>query len=554
MSINPTTFTNRFRLSGLGGSGLDTDQLVSDLMRAERVPLDKLYQKRQLAVWKQEAYRDITNRLRALKDEYFNLAKPATNMLSESSYKKFNVSSTDGNVVTATASPDVVTGVHQIVVKQLATGESRVSTNPLTAPIKTSDTVASIMGALGGTLKDIDDNGDLIVDRQEINFKINGKDFAFSGTDTLYTVITRVNSSAANVTMQFDEITNRIKLTSKITGAIDGVITATDEGGTNFLSKVNLADASDPLNMLKTTSHDAEVSIDDGINTLDVNASTYLNYSKNTFTVNGIVFSLKTEKPGVVQSLTITQDTDAIYKNIVDFVNKYNETIQTLNTKTSEKYDRKYPPLTEEQKEVMKEEDVKKWEATAKTGLLRNDSILQNITSNMRRALYDKVEGSSISMSSIGITTGNYLENGKLIIDETKLKTAISNNPDAVMQLFSHQSTSVPSNLNIDATQRTTRYNENGLAYRLSDILDDNIRTYGGKGFLLEKAGIPGDLTEIKNTMFDQIKGYNTNIDNLVERLTNKETDYYNKFARLEKLLANMNNQGNAFASQMGVK
>jgi len=43
----------------------------------------------------------------------------------------------------------------------------------------------------------------------------------------------------------------------------------------------------------------------------------------------------------------------------------------------------------------MSEDDIKLWEQKAKSGLLRSDSILENIVTNLRRALYDKVEGCS---------------------------------------------------------------------------------------------------------------------------------------------------------------
>ena len=94
MAINSITgYSTKFRIGGLA-TGLDTDQMVSDLMKAERIPLQKLMQKRQLSEWKMDAYRDITNKLRAFKDDFFNTLKPSSNMLSASQYKKFDTSDT----------------------------------------------------------------------------------------------------------------------------------------------------------------------------------------------------------------------------------------------------------------------------------------------------------------------------------------------------------------------------------------------------------------------------------------------------------------------------
>ena len=49
------------RIGGLA-SGMDIDQLVNDLMRAERTQVDKVAQNKELLSWRQEAYQE-TNRL-----------------------------------------------------------------------------------------------------------------------------------------------------------------------------------------------------------------------------------------------------------------------------------------------------------------------------------------------------------------------------------------------------------------------------------------------------------------------------------------------------------
>jgi flagellar hook-associated protein 2 len=46
------------RIGGLA-SGMDIDQIVSDLMRAERMRVDKLYQQKQVMEWQKADYREI---------------------------------------------------------------------------------------------------------------------------------------------------------------------------------------------------------------------------------------------------------------------------------------------------------------------------------------------------------------------------------------------------------------------------------------------------------------------------------------------------------------
>jgi flagellar hook-associated protein 2 len=522
------------RFTGLSGSGFDTDQIVSELMRAERVPLDRLYQKRQLAEWRRDAYRDVTNLLRGFKDQFFNALKPASNMMSASLYRKFSAQSSNA-AVSATANADAFTGTYNIVVTQIATASEITSSAEVSKAgdkIKVSDTLETLGSKLETELN-FDADG-------KVSFKINNIDFTFAKTDTLSTVLQRISASNAGVTARYDELTDKVRIISKQTGA-DVDINVEDVTG-NFASAFKLSDLSS-----KIQGKNAIFSID----------GSSQERSTNTFTINGITYNLRAATDLAGATVTVSQDIDGVFESIKTFVDKYNEIIKALNEKLSEKYDRNYPPLTDEQKSHMKEEDIKKWEERARTGLLRNDSMLQNIVLRMRTAMYENIKDVSASLSSIGIKTGNYLEKGKLVIDEAKLKEAIANNPDAVMQVFSKKS-EITSNINITSEQRKQRYEESGIAVRLFDIIEDNIRTIrdssGKKGLLLEKAGIPGDLSDINNTIYQEIKGYNRQIDNMKDRLASKENDYYKKFARLERILSDMMAQGNYFISQMNSK
>ncbi|KUK35978.1 MAG: Flagellar hook 2 domain-containing protein, partial [Thermacetogenium phaeum] len=55
------------RVSGLA-SGMDIDQIVSDLMKAQRMRLDRVIQDRQIWQWKQEDYRSLNASLLSLRN------------------------------------------------------------------------------------------------------------------------------------------------------------------------------------------------------------------------------------------------------------------------------------------------------------------------------------------------------------------------------------------------------------------------------------------------------------------------------------------------------
>lgn len=363
---------------------------------------------------------------------------------------------------------------------------------------------------------------------------INNVDINVSKTDTLSSFLAKVNNSAAGVNLSYSAHTDKFTLTAKQTGA--GTISINDNGS-NFFSKINL----NPVDI--QAGQDASFTLDglDGTRT------------SNSFAVDGVTYNLTATGS---TTINLTQNTDETFNKIKAFVDKYNEVIGKINNELSEKYDRNYTPLTDEQKSSMSEDDIKKWEEKAKTGLLKNDSILNSIVSNMRLALSDAVKDITGGLSSIGISTGGYQDKGKLIIDEAKLKDAIKNNPDKVNDIFSKESQTTYSSVMNGTGSKTDRYNENGIINRLYDILQDNIRTIrdnnGKKGMLLERAGIVGDLSEFKNVMDEEINNKKVLIDDLNEKLNEKEEKYYQKFAALEKAMSQMNSQSSWLTQQLG--
>lgn len=371
-----------------------------------------------------------------------------------------------------------------------------------------------------------DDNGNL-------TFSINSKNFTFSKSTTLLDMMSTINGdSDAKVNIMYDESTDKFKITAKQLGTGDN-IKITQSGG-NFFDGASMISTGSPVT---NQGRDAVVIID----------GETLVRSSNTVTVNGVTYTLLKES-AVTQTISLKQDVESIYNNIKNFIEKYNEIIENINKKLTEKYDKNYPPLTDEQKAVMNEKDIEKWEEKAKTGLLRNDRLLENIVVNIRMALYDSIKGVSTTLAGIGISSTSYHDKGKLRIDEARLKEAIQNDPDGVMNLFCKQSASYPSyERTLSSDERKVRYEEQGLAYRIYDIIEDNISTFrdnfGKKGLLLERAGIEDDMTEFSNAISDQIKQKDALIETLMDKLYRKEEMYYAKFAAMERILAQMNSQ-----------
>jgi flagellar hook-associated protein 2 len=505
-SIGGYTSSTTNRVTGL--SGFDTESVVKSLMDAESIPLVKAQQSRQVLLWKQEAYRDVTTQLRGFKSSYFDILNPTKNVLSSSNIKKLTATASSTDNVRVTANAGAAVGSHEVRVMQLATsavarsgasgataemtldGDTRtISLENYTADniaanleaaiakqfgagkvevsfagdkltmdttaaggasritlsasaddgltglgfdsgasnrISTSSTLASLAGKLSGELTFVDDT---------VSFEVNGKTFSFNATDTLKTVMDRVNADGdAGVTMRYNEVTDKLEVQAKKTGAGQTLVLQ-EAGGSSFFAAMGISIASGSY---VENGDDAQIQI---------NGSEIVTRSSNSFTVNDISYTLiKTHETDEADtSISVGQDVTGSMDLIKELVCKYNEVLDMINNKTTEKYDRSYLPLTDAQREAMSEDQVEQWEGKAKTGLLQNDSMLQGLAQKLRQALTDAVDGAGLTLRDIGISSTSYQERGKLTIDEDKLKTAMETNGDQVATLLNGQPEDVPS-------------------------------------------------------------------------------------------------------------
>lgn len=261
--------------------------------------------------------------------------------------------------------------------------------------------------------------------------------------------------------------------------------------------------------------------------------------SSNSFSVNGLTMKLTcttmnqtTGKYDEI-SLTVSNDTKAAYDMVKNFVKKYNEILDELNTKYSAKAARDYEPLTDEQKEAMSDDEVEKWETKIKDSLLRRDGTLNGIISVMRSSLQINVDvdGKKYSLSSFGIkTSSDYTEKGKLHIfgdedDETyssednALMKALEEDPDTVMKTLSK----IGQNLYDSLTQKMSKTS-----------LSSALTFYNDK--------------QLEKTQSD----YKDRIKELEDKLKDLEDRYYKQFTAMEAALTKMQNSATSITNFFG--
>ena len=523
----------RLRLTGMA-SGLDTDMIIKQMMYIEQMKVDKIKQDKQILEWKRDDYRSITNTLRTFKDEFFDILKPDNYMRSANTYFAYKVTTSNESVATASGNSQVSMSEHTITVSQLAKAAS----------LETYDVEEEGVlrfGEAGLTLNSsiskVAERFDLELAGGKLSFEINGKTIELGANKTMKDFMNAINASDANVKISYSEFLDKFTMTTKTTG-VDAKINIEDDIG--FFSAIGFTN-------LAAEGKDAEFKLD----------GKESSRSSNIFTIDGVTYTLKGEG---TSKITLTQDTDAVFDKIKSFVDKYNELVDKITTKINEerpksggRYGSYYLPLTDEQKADMKDGEIEKWEENAKKGLLKSDTILDGILFDLRRAMGDITEGGTLA--SIGISTGDWREGAKLFINEEKLKKAINDNPDKVMDIFSRQS-NISYSPDASAAQRKQRYEESGIVDRLFDILQDNIRTTrdkdGRKGVLLEKAGIVGDVTEFQSILVDEINKKDILIESMMSKLFTKEESLYKKFAGLEVALSRMMSQAAWMAQAFG--
>ncbi|MEH6965424.1 flagellar hook-associated protein 2 [Priestia megaterium] len=109
------------RVSGLA-SGMDIDQIVSDLMKAERMPIDKMKKQKQTLEWQRDDYRSMN----LLLSDFNNLA---FNMTLQSSYSSKTVSSADETKVKAAATSSAGNASYTLSNVTMATAAQTISTS-----------------------------------------------------------------------------------------------------------------------------------------------------------------------------------------------------------------------------------------------------------------------------------------------------------------------------------------------------------------------------------------------------------------------------------------
>ena len=321
-------------------------------------------------------------------------------------------------------------------------------------------------------------------------FKINGVTLTYNTvTDTLDSVLSKINSSTANVNAFYDSSLDKVVIKSKSTGSTDA-ITLSDVSG-NLLSTLKLSDAT------SNNGTDSQFTIN------STNSADQITKSSNSFTINGVTYSLKNTNvtnytDSTYTTVTVAQDTSAIQSKITNFLDKFNLATEYIKNKSN-------------------------IDSITKTrGPLAGNATFSLLSNKLFQKLSEQITGITGGnpdyLSDIGITINKSLKAS--ISDITKFNNVITSNSKAVEELFN---------------------STNGTANKIETLL---------KPFL-ESSSSPRDsiIDETKKIFSRQIENIDTRINRMEERFRIKENQYRQQLYTMQGLLNSAVFQGSQITS-----
>lgn len=544
----------------LGGlvSGFDTTSMVESLMKVEQLKVDKVQQQKMKVEWQKEAYVKVSDRysefILSMRDTFgisnsissHGLTRPSTtNNLSWVN----KATTSNSSILEAKVLSEAKPGKYEVKVTQLADNFKAASS----ANVSKKKDGANLAEQLG-----LDPNLDidLEISNGKESIKIQGK-----AQDLTMDALVKQINGLSGVSASYDKTIDRFFIQTTETGA-EHQLKITDNTGTGTSTS-----GGEVLKALKLDSSIKNEETYKGQNAkIDYNGAKDIEFSSNTFNLQGIEFTINSSNVNETVIVNVSTDVDAVVDKVKTFVDEYNKLITDIGKTLSESTYRDYAPLTDAQKESMTEKQIELWEEKAKSGLLRNDSIISMIQQNIKSAILQDVvlsDGTSINLNSIGIQTKSYSSaatSGELQIDEDKLRAAITNNPSGVLELFfatPSDSDLNTSDRNLSTSQVQEKRKQCGLFNRITDVM------VNGMSQIINKAGagdsannyrkvntfIMLDFTASgsKSLLDNRLLDINKRITSLNASMAKIEARYWSKFTAMETALSKLQSQQSMF-------
>ena len=360
-----------------GGSVIDVNSLVSQLVAATRGPQDAQIAKQTTAV---------TTKISAvgtLKSALATFQSALSSLDTASSFASANASTSNAGAVTATAAAGAAPGRYQVTVSALASAQQLLST-----------AVPGSSGTAVGT--------------GTLNLQLGANGFSLtidSSNDTLAGIAAAINAATDNpgITAAVIQGTDggHLLLSSSVTGAANTIqVTETDGGGA--LSALTYGTGNTAHYTQNAAAQDAAFTV----------AGVAYTSASNTVSdaISNVTLNLTGTTTATAANITVSNDTSTVDANIQAFVKAYNTLHASLASLGS--YD----------------------STTGTAGPMLGDALLSGVQNEISQAMHAIVGTSAYnSLASIGVTMQ---KDGTLAADDTRLQKALATNFADVSRLF----------------------------------------------------------------------------------------------------------------------
>ena len=420
-------------ITSLGtGSGLELESLITKLMTVEKASLTSLQKKQASYETKISAMGTLQSVLSSLQTSAKNM-KPDLLGTATAKFASYTASVANTAIASATATTGAIAGNYSLEVTKLAQAQ-QLQSAAFTSSTSSITTSGGSLTLDFGTLSD----GTYVADSSR-SYTIN-----LAAGATLQDLRDAINSSDANVSATIINGTSGSQLVLTSNEGTNNVMSLSGSGitgfdfdpentGTQGWAQSNAAsDAEFTLNGIAATSH--------------------------SNTVTGVLDGVTLELTGTTTSATTIKIAEDYSTNILSALNSFVSAFNSAYTSMSSLG--AYNPETQV------------------AGTLQGNSTLRYAMDQIRQSLFTTTSGDASSayqiLSNIGVSL---TASGTLSIDETKLKAAVTADPNAVSNLVANIGTRYDSIVNnLTGTDGSVTIATKGLKTTVSNLEDQQER------------------------------------------------------------------------------
>jgi flagellar hook-associated protein 2 len=429
-------------------TGLDTNSIIDKLVSLERRPVALLEQQIAAIQATKSSVSSVQSKLATLRGAAQALGTTDDVLIR-------TAKSSDESVVSAVAGAGAARGAVEITVGRLARGSVAGAT------VGVASATATVAGGAG--------TFELQVGSGAV------QSVAVDGTTTLQGLADAINGLGAGVTATAVNLGTsatpdyRLEIVSQSTGA-SSTVTVTHDGTT--------------LGVQTTQAGlDAQFTVAGFAGTFTRETNTFSDV------LAGVTFNLNDVGTSTV---TVSDDPDKIVDQIKSLVTSFNDLVSFVAGESN---------VTET-----------KDKSDVSVGTLATDSTVKGLLTRLHDVFSQSLTGAStkyVNLSSLGLATQ---QDGTIKLDEAKLRAAVSDNPNAVAQVFAGNGTAT------------------GVANDLATIIGD-------------ATGAGGLLAKHTTSLDDQIRSLQNDVDAGQRRVDAFQEDLIQQFTALESLVSGLQSQ-----------